>query len=215
MNRIVAPSRRTLSWSVSDIVVASTLAVAAGVVFWGWNLSYHAVGALFAVYPPVETLVHGMWLFPAVLGALVIRKPGAALYCEIVAAAVSALLGSQWGLTVLVSGVLQGLGAELVVLMMLYRRFTLDTAMLAGAASGLTGGIGYHYVLHFYAYAPLETFIHISCFAFSGAVIAGLLPWLGTRALAASGVLGPLASRRAHQESSLAGRVRGPSTPSQ
>lgn len=197
------PTRRSMRWSVSDIVVASTLAVASGVIFWSWNLSYHVVGNLFALYPPVETLVHGMWLFPAVLGALVIRKPGAALYCEMVAAAVSALLGSQWGLTVLSSGFMQGLGAELIFLLVLYRRFGVLTAMLGGAASGLTGGITYHWIVPMYAYAPLETAIHIGCFALSGAVIAGLLPWMGTRALAATGVLAPLASRTAHREPAL------------
>lgn len=196
---------RTLTWSVSDIVVASVLAVASGVIFWGWNLSYHLIGNLFLFYPPVETLVHGMWLFPAVLGALVIRKPGAAIYCEMVAAAVSALLGSQWGLTVLSSGFMQGLGAELVFLAVLYRRFTLETAILAGAAAGVTGGITYHWIVPMYAYAPLETVIHIACFAVSGAIIAGLLSWLATRGLAASSVLGPLASRRAHREPMFTG----------
>ncbi|WP_022872247.1 ECF transporter S component [Nesterenkonia alba] len=194
----------TFRWSVTDIVVASTLAVASGVIFWAWNLSYHVVGNLFAFYPPIETLVHGMWLFPAVLGALIIRKPGAAIYCEMVAASVSALLGSQWGLTVLSSGFMQGLGAELIFLLVLYRRFTCEVAMLAGAGAGLAGGITYHWIVPMYAYAPLETLIHIGCFAVSGAVIAGLLPWVGTRALAATGVLGPLPSRRAHREPALA-----------
>lgn len=191
---------RTARWSVSDIVVASTLAVAAGVIFWGWNLSYQLVGGLFAAYPPAATIVHGMWLFPGVLGALVIRKPGAAIYCELVAAVVSALLGSQWGLTVLSSGFVQGLGAELVVMAFLYRRFTLDVAVLAGALSGFFGGATYHWIIPMYAYAPLETFVHIGCFALSGAIIAGALMWTATRGLAATSVLGPLASRRAHRE---------------
>lgn len=191
---------RTFRWSVSDIVVASTLAVASGVIFWGWNLSFHFVGNLFAFYPPVETLVHGMWLFPAVLGALIIRKPGAAIYCEVVAATVSALLGSQWGLTVLFSGFMQGVGAELIFLAFLYRRFSADVALLAGAGAGFAGGANYHWIMPMYAYAPLETAIHIGSFVLSGAVIAGLLPWLATRGLAATSVLSPLASRRAHLE---------------
>lgn len=201
---------RSFRWSISEIVVASVLAVASGVIFWGWNLSYHLIGNLFVFYPPVETLVHGMWLFPAVLGALVIRRPGAAIYCEMVAAAVSALLGSQWGLIALSSGFMQGLGAELVFLALFYRRFTLEFAMLAGAASGITGGITYHWIIPMYAYAPAETLIHISCFALSGVIFAGVLPWLATRGLAAASVLGPLGSRRAHREPSLMlGRSRG------
>ncbi|WP_010525108.1 ECF transporter S component [Nesterenkonia sp. F] len=193
-------SAKTTRWSVSDIVVASTLAVAAGVIFWGWNLSYQVIGGLFAAYPPMATIVHGMWLFPGVLGALIIRKPGAAIYCELVAAVVSALLGSQWGLTVLSSGFVQGLGAELIFLAFLYRRFTLDTAVLAGALSGFFGGATYHWIIPMYAYAPLETAVHIGCFTLSGAIIAGALMWVATRGLAATSVLGPLASRRAHRE---------------
>ncbi len=187
-------------WTISDIVIASTLAVACGVIFWGWNLSYHLISNLFLAYPPAATLVHGMWLFPAVLGALVIRKPGAAVYCETVAAVISALLGSQFGLTVLSSGILQGLGAEVVFLLVLYRRFTPGVALLAGACSGLFGGITYHWIVPMYAFAPLETIVHIACFTVSGAVLAGIVPWLGVRALAATAVLAPLASRNAHQE---------------
>ena len=48
-------------------------------------------GGLFVAFPPSSGLVAGMWLFPAVLGGLLIRKPGAALFTEMVAAAVSAL----------------------------------------------------------------------------------------------------------------------------
>ena len=40
---------------------------------------------------------------------LIIRKPGAALFAEIVAAGVSALLGSQWGADTLLSGLRPGL----------------------------------------------------------------------------------------------------------
>lgn len=203
---VSAPARTR--WTVSDIVVASTLAVASGVIFWGWNLSYHAVSTLFVAYPPSASLVAGMWLFPAVLGALIIRKPGAAIYCEMVAASVSALLGSQWGLGVLLSGLLQGAGAELILLAFLYRRFTVDVAMLSGAAAGLAGGINENYIAAYYQYDSAGTFVHIAGFTVSGAIIAGLLPWIATRGLAATGVLGPLKSRKAHRESAFTGAVK-------
>ncbi|TLP79017.1 ECF transporter S component [Nesterenkonia sphaerica] len=193
-----APVRQR--WTVSDIVVASTLAVASGVIFWGWNVSYHAVSTLFIAYPPTASLVGGMWLFPAVLGALIIRKPGAAIYCEMVAAAVSALLGSQWGLSVLLYGFLQGLGAELILLLFLYRRFSLGVAVLAGASAGLAGGITGNWIANYYQYDAVGTLTHIAGFSLSGAVIAGVLPWLATRGLAATGVLAPLKSRKAHRE---------------
>ena len=128
-------------WRTVDIVVASVIAVAFGVIFWAWGLLWSATDAAFAFFPPAQTLIYGVWLVPAVLGGLVIRKPGASLYCELVAAIVSALLGSQWGGIVIVQGLMQGVGAELAFAAFRYRSFRLPTALLAGALTGLSAAI--------------------------------------------------------------------------
>lgn len=194
-----APNRR--SWRVVDIVVAAVIAVASGVIFWAWNLAYAGLSPAFAAFPPSSALVAGMWLFPAVLGGLIIRRPGAALFTELVAATVSALLGSQFGLTVLASGVVQGLGAELILLAFLYRRFTLPVALLAGLITGIFGGINDAFIFNWFPEYTLDwKLIYVGLVGVSGLVIAGLLSWLATRGLAATGALSALASRRAHQE---------------
>ncbi|GAA1129453.1 ECF transporter S component [Citricoccus alkalitolerans] len=194
-----APNRR--SWRVVDIVVAAVIAVASGVIFWAWNLAYAGLSPAFAAFPPSSALVAGMWLFPAVLGGLIIRRPGAALFTELVAAAVSALLGSQFGLTVLASGVVQGLGPELILLAFLYRRFTLPVALLAGLVTGIFGGINDAFIFNWFPEYTLDwKLIYVGLVGVSGLVIAGLLSWLATRGLAATGALSALASRRAHQE---------------
>ena len=131
----------TNRWRTIDIVVASVLAVAFGIIFWAWGLLWSATDAAFAFFPPAQTLIYGVWLVPAVLGGLVIRKPGASLYCELVAAIVSALLGSQWGGIVIVQGLMQGVGAELAFAAFRYRSFRLPTALLAGALTGLSAAI--------------------------------------------------------------------------
>ena len=61
---------------------------------------------------------------PAVLAPLIVRKPGAALFAEMVAAGVSALLGSQWGADTLLSGFVQGAAAELVFAFVGYQRWS-------------------------------------------------------------------------------------------
>ena len=70
---------------------------------------------------------------PAVLAPLVIRKPGAALFAEMVAAGVSALLGSQWGVDTLLSGFVQGAAAELVFAFTLYRRLVVPRSLAIAA----------------------------------------------------------------------------------
>ncbi len=99
----------THRWRSVDIVVASVIAVAFGVIFWAWSLVWSATEVVFNFFPPAQAILYGVWLVPAVLGGLVIRKPGAAVYCETLAALVSALLGSQWGVLVIVQGLSQGI----------------------------------------------------------------------------------------------------------
>src|SRR5690606_17781633 len=113
-----------------------------GVIFLLWNVSNDVVtGPLKALLPGLQALGHGFWLFPAVLTALIVRKPGAAIYGEMLAATVSALIGNQWGALTLVSGAVQGLGAELVFLVFLYANWRVGVAILAGMGAGLAMAI--------------------------------------------------------------------------
>ena len=91
----VTSARR--SWRVLDIIVASVLAVACGVVFWLWSLAWTPLSALLSFLEPLSGLLNGGWLIGGVLGALIIRKPGAALLDEVVAAAVEAVGCAEQG----------------------------------------------------------------------------------------------------------------------
>ncbi|MCW3816768.1 ECF transporter S component [Micromonospora sp. DR5-3] len=179
----------TNRWRTIDIVIASVIAVAFGVIFWAWGLVWSATDAAFAFFPPAQTLIYGVWLVPAVLGGLVIRKPGASLYCELVAAIVSALLGSQWGGTVIVQGLMQGVGAELAFAALRYRSYRLPAALLAGALTGLTAAI-FDFVYWNKTYELVSYRIPYALLTIvSATVIAGAGGWFLTRALANTGVL--------------------------
>jgi energy-coupling factor transport system permease protein len=191
MTTSVAPKIRTTArWRVVDIVVASVLAVAGGLVFVVWNLGYNAVTApLEALLPGLQALFHGIWLFPGVLVALVVRKPGAAVFAEIVAASVSAFVGNEWGPATLLSGLVQGLGAEIVFAVLLYRAWRLVPAILAGAGAGV--GMVLLDLLYWYAGTVSTEFatVYAICGIVSGALIAGLGSALLARALARTGAL--------------------------
>lgn len=184
-------------WRVVDIVVASVIAVACAVIFLLWNVGYEAPSTLLKpLLPGVQGLLAGPWLLAGVLGGLIIRKPGAALYTELVAAVISALIGNQWGPLTIASGIVQGLGAELIFLIFLYGAWRLPVAILAGAGAGLACGINDR-ILWYPGADVLFTSVYISATTISGAVIAGLGGWLIARGLAATGALNRFASGRA------------------
>ncbi|MFB3978639.1 MULTISPECIES: ECF transporter S component [Microbacterium] len=186
-------------WRVVDIVVAAVLGVAIGLIFWGWN----TVGGLWfaamdGLTPGLGGIAVGIWLLGGVVGGLVIRKPGAALLVELVAAIVSALIGNVWGISTIFSGLAQGLGAELIFLAFLYLRFTLPVAMLAGVGAG----VGAWVLEFFWGSSPniLKTLefnlLYLGTLVVSGAVLAGVVGWLLVRGLAASGALSRFAAGR-------------------
>jgi energy-coupling factor transport system substrate-specific component len=186
-------------WRVVDIVVAAVIAVAFGVVFLAWNAIYAATEPLFLALPPSQAIMYGVWLLPAVLVGLIVRRPGAALFGGFVSAAVSVLLGSPYGIDALISGAIQGAGAEVAFAIGLYRSWGVTFAILAGVLSGLAAAI--HDIVVYYPDFGLNTQrVYAGATAVSGALIAGVGAWLLLRALVATGVLHEFAAGRDQAE---------------
>jgi energy-coupling factor transport system substrate-specific component len=189
---------RSMSWRTVDIVVTAAIAVAFGVVFWAWNALWAAATPVFVAAPPAQNILYGTWLAAAVVAGLVVQKPGAALFAELVAASVSLILGSQWGLDAALSGLFQGAGAELGFALFLYRRWDLVAALLASALSAV--GAWLHDTPLYYAALPLADQLLIGAFMLiSALVIAGVGSWWLTRALVQTGVLAQFPSGRSQQ----------------
>jgi energy-coupling factor transport system permease protein len=175
-------------WRTRDIVVAAVIGVAFGVVFWAWNLAYAAVDPVFAFAPWLKDLMYGVWLMPAILAPLIIRKPGAAIFAEMVAAGLSALLGSTWGPDVLLSGFMQGAAAELVFAFTLYRSYAIVTLVLAATASALAAFV-HDWVIYYPATDQTIQLLRAIAMVVSAAVVAAGGSVLLARSLRRTGVL--------------------------
>lgn len=206
--RSITATRPLLGWRTVDILTIAFLGAAFGVAFWGWGIFYNGpITALQIGYAPLMGLFTGPWLLAGVVGGLVVRRPGAALFCEVVAALVSMIPGTEWGATVLVSGILQGLGAEIAFAVLGYRLFGIAAAALAGLLSvplewafetvkfpaswagtpvldvfANGGGWAAEWVLR-------DKLTYLAAMGFSGILLAGVVGWLLTRALARAGAL--------------------------
>ena len=186
----ILATRPLMGWRGVDLITAAMLAVAFGVMFWGFNtFIYPILSAATAGFPPAGELMLGVWLLPAVVGGLVVRRPGAALFTELVAANVSMLLGSQWGVAVLLSGLLQGLGVELALALFRHRRFGVVVAVLGGVLSAVFEIVFYEWQSYVAEYSSAWKAIFLGAGMVSGAVIAGVGGWFLVRALARTGAL--------------------------
>ena len=180
-------------WRTVDIVVGAAVAVAFGVVFVAWNLLWAASEPIFVALPAAQAILYGVWLLPGVLVALIVRRPGAALFGGVVSASVSALIGSQWGVDTLLSGAIQGGGAELAFAIGLYRSWNIGFAVLGGALAAI--GAALHDILLYYPDTGTNFWIVFTgALVVSGVLISGIGGWILFRALASTGVLGDFAS---------------------
>ena len=185
------------TWRVNEIVVLAVLAAACSVIFAIWNTAvYPAAKALLVAAPEYRPLIGGAWLLAGVLCGYIIRRPGAALAGELIAAFISSMLPGGAGASgeILLSGLIQGVGAEIIFALFLYRRWDALTALAAGALSGAFMGISELIIYYAGVYDGSKAFVYALCSIISGAILAGGGSWLLTRALAQTGVLASLAS---------------------
>jgi energy-coupling factor transport system substrate-specific component len=186
---------RQSSWRTVDIVITAVIGVAFGVVFWAWNLLWSATGPAFVAFPPAQAFMYGVWLLPAVLAPMIVRKPGAAVFAETLAAIVSTLFGSPFGVAIILYGLAQGAAAEFGFALFRYRRFAWSSALLAGLFAGAMAAL-LDLVLYYPIWAGSWQLAYVGLVAVSAMVIAGVGAVLLSRALAATGALSQFASGR-------------------
>lgn len=198
-NTIVKPAKPNLKWRVVDIAVASVIGVASALIYWVAALLYGPIGSpLDALVPGLGGLMNGFWLFAGPLAAVIVRKPGAATYAEVVAGVLEALLGNQWGgAETFLMALVQGLCAEIVFLVVMYRIWNVVTLTLSGALSAV-GCWGYTFLTHLQGFQLTGAYgvWNLVATLISGGLVAGLLMWYLYIAIARTGAIDKFASGR-------------------
>ena len=200
-------TRKALTWRVVDIAVGAAVGVMSGVMFWVFDgLSYGLFPLMTLILPGSAALLHALFYFPATLGSLIVRKPGASAYVLLVASFVEVVLGTKYSVSLVVIALLQAptavwraAAAEAVFALFRYRRWTLGVTIL----SALAIGIVYNFYLLFFYYQAFTFFsprgiIGTICELLSAVAFAGFGSWGMYCALHKSGVLSRFAS--SHKE---------------
>jgi energy-coupling factor transport system permease protein len=183
-------------WPTIDILAAAMVGVVFGVAYWGWDSVYNGLGALLSLLGPAQGLLGGPWLIAGCVAGLLVRRPGAALFAEMLAATVEAVFpGNSWGWTTLLSGALQGVGVEIALAIFLYRWFSWPAAALSGALAA-AGEMCYEWNAYWQGYSLVWKLGYVGSFMLSGALVAGVGGWLVTRSLAATGAVDALSAGR-------------------
>ncbi|GEO25491.1 ABC transporter permease [Alicyclobacillus acidoterrestris] len=174
------------AWKLRDVIVMVVLAIVTGALYKVWDILYAVIPT--TAYAGQATMT-GLWLIASVLVAYIIRRPGAALLAELIAASVELLLGGQWGLSNLVAGLIQGIGAELAFCLFFYRGYHIVSCILSGVLASAAAVLQWYFQYGGNELTAGTEVAYIVIALCSGAVLGGILPKLVADALYKAGVL--------------------------
>ena len=126
-----------MNWKLKDILMIAICAVLFGVVYLGCT---NVGGMISSVLTPLGMgslayePFYGIYFMAAAFAVYVIRKPGAGLIAEILAAIIETLMGNFFGPIIILSGLVQGLGFEAIIALKKYKKYD-RMIMIEGAGS--------------------------------------------------------------------------------
>ncbi|WP_017381963.1 ECF transporter S component [Paenisporosarcina sp. TG-14] len=196
------------SWKLKEVVLMSVLAVVFAVVY----LLFVHVGNIWAglIGPIAYEWMFGIWFIVSIIAAYIIRKPGAALLSETMAAMIEVMIGNAVGPRLILSGIVQGLGAEAAFAATGYKRYNWWVLCLAGVGSAVFSFAFGFLVSGYSALDPSLLVLMFTLRVISGAVIAGLGgKYLSDGLLATGALRGYAISRETSNKHKIKGEALG------
>ena len=118
------------SYKTREWIIIASLAAVMGVFLYFMDTMWSVFSNLLG--PTFMALTFGIYALSALLPGYLLRKPGAALLGSVFAAVINILVGSPFGIHIIVAGSLQGLGAEVAFGITRYKKYGIGNFMLAG-----------------------------------------------------------------------------------
>jgi energy-coupling factor transport system substrate-specific component len=184
-------SQRERRWTQRETVIVAALGVAFAVLYLGWVQLWLVLQAM--IGPLSMDILFGFWCVVSVVAAYIIRKPFVAFTSEVIAAIAEVLTGNPAGLMLVLTGIVQGAGAELPFALTRWRNYRLPVLLASGASAAV---FSFVYTWIRFSYGTLAPELLVLMFVLrvaSGMLLAGLLGRSIAEALHRTGALAGLA----------------------
>lgn len=182
---------RPARWTQREIVVVAAIGVFFGVVYLAWVQAWLVARAL--IGPISLDIFFGLWCVASPVAAYIIRKPFAAFGAEMIAAIAEVATGNPAGLILLLTGLVQGAGAELPFALTRWKNYSW-AVMIASGVSAALFSFAYTWVRFKYGeLAPDFLAVMLTVRIVSGILLAGVLGRFIAEGLYRTGVLDGLA----------------------
>ncbi|MBB1079497.1 ECF transporter S component [Limosilactobacillus sp. STM2_1] len=162
-----------------DIILLALIGIIFGIIYFAAGFIYNGLTILLTPIgygPMANDLTMGIWCMAGPLAGFLLRMPGAAFLGEFFGAVVEMLLGDQWGAVNLISGAVQGIGAELGFTFTLYKIYNWLTLLISSLTLTIVT-FGWDWFRNGYSHFSGQMLIimliarFISIFVFSGIIV--------------------------------------------
>jgi energy-coupling factor transport system permease protein len=128
-------AQSSMRWTQREIVIVAALGVFFGVVYLAWVQVWLVARGL--IGPISLDILFGLWCVASPVAAYIIRKPFAAFSVEVIAAIAEVATGNPAGLILLLTGVVQGAGAELPFALTKWRNYSWAVMIASGISAAI------------------------------------------------------------------------------
>ncbi|ABS34002.1 ABC transporter permease [Clostridium botulinum] len=171
---------------LKEIVVMAMLSALMGVVFMGLDSVYQPLTTIAG--PLGGDIIYGVYLISALLSMYIVRKPGASIIGSLFTGLVNLLMGSPYGIHIIVASLLQGAGVEIAVAIKKYSKFSYFQMSIASILAMILVTMRDYFIFGFQLYPKLIPIMLVIRVISSIIFGAGLSIALG-KALKSIGVL--------------------------
>lgn len=189
-------------WKLKEIILTAMICIVFGVAYLAAVYLASMIAAALTpagLSPLGNELVFGVWFMAATLTGYILQKPGAALIAEVTASVIEVLLGNWFGPIVIVSGLIQGAGAELVFAAHGYKKFGGKVMYLAAAGCCVTSFL-WSFVRSGYGKFTIPFLLLLFCIRLvSSLLFSGLIRKLIGDGLSKTGLLKGYELGRSHE----------------
>ena len=189
-------------WKLKEIILTAMICIVFGVAYLAAVYLASMIAAALTpagLSPLGNELVFGVWFMAATLTGYILQKPGAALIAEVTASVIEVLLGNWFGPIVIVSGLIQGAGAELVFAAHGYKKFGGNVMYLAAAGCCVTSFL-WSFVRSGYGKFTIPFLLLLFCIRLvSSLLFSGLICKLIGDGLSTTGLLKGYELGRSHE----------------
>ena len=122
-------------WTTREVVITAMIGAVVGVIFTLMDYAYMPLST--ALGPVFMEITFGLYMLGGLLPMYIVRKPGAGIFGALVAAAANLLLGSPYGIQLIIANLCVGIGVELGFLLVQKYKGVLANFAVAGIVAGI------------------------------------------------------------------------------